>query len=111
MNISVQRFFLGSAIYGAMVLFVGGQAASAQTTCEMSCLEGLVATCASENNSVANWWEFGNGFQTCVASQSGTQCGAWFVRVDPPQGETIVVGFEPLESDTKNCLIPTSTGG
>lgn len=106
---SVQRFFMTSAACGAMVLFAGGNAASAQTTCEMTCLGELVATCVAESNSVANWWEFGKGFQTCVASESGKQCGAWFLQVAPPLAGTIAISFSPLEDDTKNCQILAST--
>ncbi|MBL4807140.1 MAG: hypothetical protein JKY31_07600 [Rhodobacteraceae bacterium] len=111
MSMSVQRFLVTSAAYGAMVMFAGGHAASAQTTCEMTCLGTAVTACAAENSSADNWWEFGNGFQTCISFKSREECSASFVKVDATFAAmgSVIIHFSPLENDNSICQIPTTT--
>lgn len=95
--------FQKAAFIGVFALL--GATTSASASCEMACLEGLVTRCADSNSSVGNWWEFGNGFQTCVAANAPGECNAMFREVQSP-GFSLLVMFRSTTSEV-TCGIPT----
>lgn len=100
------KYAPASVLFSLAVTLGCAQSATAQSACDLPCLQGVVESCADANSSVANWWEAGNGFQSCVTTSAPTQCSAEFQGIQTP-GFSIVVEFEPLTS-YENCLVLTS---